>query len=48
MLTAVAACIEWLPRAALKERHVLFSTRVIDAMAPRRDVAGFNPQMIAS
>jgi hypothetical protein len=31
------------PRAALKKRHVLFSTRVFDAMAPMRGVAGFQP-----
>jgi hypothetical protein len=36
------------PRAALKKRHVLFSTRVIDAMAPMRGVVGCNPQMIVS
>jgi hypothetical protein len=29
------------PRAALKKRHVLFSTRVIDAMAPMRGGTGF-------
>jgi hypothetical protein len=42
MLTVIAARIEWLPRAALKKRHVLFSTRVIDAKAPMRVVASYS------
>jgi hypothetical protein len=48
MLTDIAARIEWFPRAALKERHVLFSTRVIDAQAPMRVVAGSAPHVIAT
>jgi hypothetical protein len=48
MLTVIAARIEWFPRAALKERHVLFSTRVIDAQAPMRVVVSFNPCVIAT
>jgi hypothetical protein len=48
MLTVIAARIEWFPRAALKERHVLFSTRVIDAQAPMRVVVSFSPRVIAT
>ena len=48
MLTPIAACLEWFPRAASKRRHVLFSKR-LSSMRSRqwRIAAGLKTAVIA-
>ena len=43
-LTPITVGIEWLPRAALKRRHVLFSGAGYCCIAPMRAVVGLNLQ----